>query len=438
MPAPFATCDDAQPMRRGLLGVELAPVPAAGAHGAASGRGALILRVLPGTPAAAADLKPGDIITRIDDNGIASINDFHRRMRLHAQGDEVLLDFRRDGHSFSKKLTLAERPREVGRGYEVFSDSIRVEDLRLRTFITRPLEPGRHPAILLIPPPLPKSLEFPPSAADHPLKRAIDDLTRAGIVTMRVDRVGVGDSDGDDPSLTRPRTDVAAFRTAIRALAARPEVDPGGIFLFANGAGSALAPLAAEGEAVRGIAVYGATIARPLPVSISEQFRRRWQLQRVAPPEIERRSSLLQKYLHAVDREGALPADVLRQQPELRAALAGVVQPDEVAWGLPPAYFRELIAIDFDRAWSGLNVPVLAMWGEADWQAARADAEFIVNAVNRSHAGRAAFRALSGVDHALCRAKSPDDSYMSNHSAGEYHPVVVEELVYWIRSQTAR
>jgi serine protease Do len=97
---------------RGYLGVvlqELTPDLAA-QLGAPGARGALIVEVAPGTPAAAAGLRPGDIVRRFAGRDIRSGEDFRRRISEAEVGREVELEGLREGRPF----TLAIAPAEIG------------------------------------------------------------------------------------------------------------------------------------------------------------------------------------------------------------------------------------------------------------------------------------------------------------------------------------
>jgi serine protease Do len=93
---------------RGYLGVSVAPVPpeARQATGLDRPRGALVAEVAPRSPAAAAGLKPGDIITAFQGTEIQSPHDLTRRVGGTPPGVTVAMEVvRRDGrHEVKTKL----------------------------------------------------------------------------------------------------------------------------------------------------------------------------------------------------------------------------------------------------------------------------------------------------------------------------------------------
>jgi 2-alkenal reductase len=66
--------------------------------------------VEPGTPAAKAGLKDGDIITAIDNQKLGSDASLRAVLMLHKPGDTVKLDVLRDGKQMTFDVTLAARP----------------------------------------------------------------------------------------------------------------------------------------------------------------------------------------------------------------------------------------------------------------------------------------------------------------------------------------
>jgi serine protease Do len=95
---------------RGYLGVNIQPVSSAMAEslGLKSASGAMIDEVIPGTPAAEAGLKSGDVITKLNGKGIEETADLGRWIGSFKPGDEVELTLMRDGTEKTLEATLAE------------------------------------------------------------------------------------------------------------------------------------------------------------------------------------------------------------------------------------------------------------------------------------------------------------------------------------------
>jgi S1-C subfamily serine protease len=76
---------------------------------AANNAGAGVTGVQPGSPAANAGLKTGDVITKVDDTTVHSAADLIQAIRSHEPGDDVTVTYTRDGNSAQAKVTLGNR-----------------------------------------------------------------------------------------------------------------------------------------------------------------------------------------------------------------------------------------------------------------------------------------------------------------------------------------
>jgi S1-C subfamily serine protease len=73
-------------------------------------RGVVVLSVVRGGPAAQAGLRPGDVIVRLDDADVDTVEDLFGELRQRRPGSQVRLTFVRDGRERQATVTLADRP----------------------------------------------------------------------------------------------------------------------------------------------------------------------------------------------------------------------------------------------------------------------------------------------------------------------------------------
>lgn len=102
-------------VRRGSLGLDSEDISASVARQLGldpSLRGALVARVYRGSPSEAAGLRPGDVITRANDQRIDNAQDLRNIEGLLPVGEPVRLTFLRDGKAFDTQATLKARPKE--------------------------------------------------------------------------------------------------------------------------------------------------------------------------------------------------------------------------------------------------------------------------------------------------------------------------------------
>ena len=72
--------------------------------------GVLVREVGEGTPAASAGLQPGDVLTKLDDKPLDTVEDFFGELRQHHPGDKVNITIVRNGREQQLTATLADNP----------------------------------------------------------------------------------------------------------------------------------------------------------------------------------------------------------------------------------------------------------------------------------------------------------------------------------------
>ena len=100
---------------RGYLGVNIQPVTSAIADSLSmkSAEGAIVDQVMPGTPAADAGLKSGDVITKLDGKDVQDAGDLSLRVASLKPGAKVELTYMRDGAEKTADVTLASQKSET-------------------------------------------------------------------------------------------------------------------------------------------------------------------------------------------------------------------------------------------------------------------------------------------------------------------------------------
>jgi dienelactone hydrolase len=132
------------------------------------------------------------------------------------------------------------------------------DGIRLRTILSRPAKPaGRAPAVLFLQGGGCSSIDIPFAPPDVWPMTLISEPAARGFVTMRVEKPGVGESEGPRCAEGGFREELAGYRAALHELAANPAVDPKRIFLFGDSLGGFMAPLLARETRVAGISTFG-------------------------------------------------------------------------------------------------------------------------------------------------------------------------------------
>jgi dienelactone hydrolase len=235
--------------RRGYFGVGLEK----------SDQGVRVFAVSPGSTAAAAGVAIGDVIESIDGRPPGPPEAAAAAIGRHKAGESVILRVRREGNSRTIEATLKPFPLEQMTNATVQYGSVAsLPNVRLRTILSIPSgQPGvRYPAALLIQGGGCSSIETPVSVkVGQP--GLIQTVGSNGFVTMRVEKSGIGDSEGPSCDSIGFTEEIVGYRAALKALRSHPSVDPNRIYLLGLSLGGVFAPLLGAETSVAGIIVYG-------------------------------------------------------------------------------------------------------------------------------------------------------------------------------------
>ena len=386
-----------EPLPRKSRGIGIRP-------GAETEGGIVMDAVAPGRAAERAGIRAGDLLLSIGGMPTRNADELLAAVRGFRAEQTVPVELRRGGESIVVPLTFDDA-RESVEGSEVRYESVVHRDgYRLRTIVTEPkasplARAGRMPALLYVQGIACDSIDRPsmPDAVDT---RIVHAMAKAGFVTMRVDKPGLGDSEGPDCSEIDLSTELEGYRAALAALAARPSVDPERVYLFGHSMGGVMAPYLSASTPVRGTIVYG-TLVRTWFEYQLENVRRQAELSGASPAEVtaavqaEARSSAT----ILVDKKTL--GDVWERWPELRQPPQGTTYGANHMSTRHMRFFHELQDLNLAEAWEKSTGAVLALWGEFDWVAGREDHERIAAIVNRRTPGAGSMLVMPKADHAF-------------------------------------
>lgn len=326
------------------------------------------------------------------------------------------------------------KPLEALAGVETEYGSVRMsEGVRLRTIVTRPAGAKRPlPAIFHTQAVSCGSLELP---TDRPT--TLGELARrSGMVLIRVERAGTGDSEGRACSALDYDTEVRHYREAFDALARHPWVDGKRMFIYGDSLGSTTAPLVAEGKPVAGIVVQGGGALTYLERMINFD---RLYLERSGkyPPgqihdEMIKRIAFHQLYLLGQKT----PEQVAADRPDLAGVWQGIRGAAEAPphYGRPYAWHWQAARKNFLAAWSRIEAPVLVFYAEFDQFEPLQSHQIIVDTVNRLRPGSAQFLVLDNIDHSLRRY--PDELAAYREDGGEPgREAMLAPMIAWLKER---
>ena len=312
-----------------------------------------------------------------------------------------------------------------------YGEVLMSEGIRLRTIITRPEGAAAPlPAIFLAQAVSCGSLDVPAGRPSGLMALA----RRSGLAFVRIERSGTGDSEGPACSALDSDTEVRHYREALDQVRRHPWIDGDRLILYGSSLGSTTAPLIASGFPIAGIFVQGGGAETYLERMIDFD---RLHLERSGqfPPdrihdEMIRRIAFHYDYLV----RGRTPSQIEAERPELRGVWAAIrgAEP-ESHYGRPFAWHQQAARRNFLKAWTGIEAPVLVLYGEYDQFERPNGHRLIAETVNRLRPGTATFVEIDGVDHSLIFYPSADAAY--REEGGERRPeLFLDPVLAWLRS----
>ncbi len=419
----LATCSAAagdSPIRRGIVGI-IAGRPAA--------EGVQVTQLVIGSPAYKSELRPGDLITHVNEKPIERVNHFARLLYRPRSGSEWKFKVRRKDHEFDLSLVAAPVPQEQSTAdIHVEYTWLRADDgVNLRGLITQPVEGvGPWPTILI----LPGLGGIPCDDRGFPVYRGLASaFTRAGYVVVRWDQRGAGDSYGDNYEDVDFGTEVRDAAALLRTVFDLKIVDRRRVYVFGFALGGVVGPhVLARQTGVAGLITW-ATLSRPLVEYMIDVTRNQGRLAATPAPEVNRQVRLtIRLYEHLL--AGDDPLELVRRHPELGdfVGFGGYVQ------GKTAEFWRQLDATPYGRLYGNSTVPVVALFGEHDFVATPFDQANIVELAWAGGRNDVSTLLVRGTDHDMNTVLSPAESFKKlKMREYTFNPAAVEKALDWIQ-----
>lgn len=363
-------------------------------------RGMAVEAVAPRSPAAVAGIEVGDLVVRINATDIRSAESLAERVRTVHAGEPTTFTVLRGDESLDVQVVPDEVLREGDLESKVEYSAFRGSSGRLRSVWAVPKSSSveARPAVLII-------RGVGASAADapgnNPYRELAQRLVRAGVIVVRYDPEGVGDSEGPSNATVDFNAEVADARAALAHVRDDYRVDNKRVFLLGHGTGGGVAAvLAASDKSVAGLVVIG-MIARPLMEYLLDSRRQQMALAAVPPADVD---DILHEHVSIFS---AVLGDGRRPAPDEY----GIVSADGTVLGKTPAYWQQYDQVNFGRLFSRMTIPVMNAIGEFDFVSTLADHQAIAEALRaRGDRGQLLYQ-FDKADHDLRSYDSRDAAF---------------------------
>jgi pimeloyl-ACP methyl ester carboxylesterase len=392
--------------------------------------GAEVRQVVDAGVAAQTGLRQNDRILRVNGTLLDSPTALQRVLISLRAGDTARFEIVRDGQLLNFTSTLQGLPREQLQGVETIYDAALTDlGFRVRTIVTRPRNAsGKLPAVFLVGWLSCDSVEYPSGSGDDGFGQLLHDLAiQSGHVLVRMDKPGIGDSEGPSCAETDFQTELAAYRAAFRTLKRYNYIDLERVFILGLSNGGGFAPLVSQEEKVRGYVVAGGW-SKTWFEHMLELERRRLKLMGKKPGEISDSIKGYVEFYTDYLRRKMTPREISKAKPHLSALWYGG---PEHQYGRPASFFHQLEDLNLSASWEKVETPVLVMHGEYDWIMSRDDHELIAEIVNSKQAGRAKFVQLPKTDHLFMSFDNMSKAFQGE--GGRYNKSVTEHVLTFLR-----
>jgi len=413
-----------------VLPVEGTGLPRRAMLGAAIGDGApgaRIEQVFAGSSAEAAGLKPGDVVVGIDGAPVDGPDDLLAMLAGRRAGEGVTLTVVGTGGKRVLAVTLLGAPQESAPDIDTIYGDVAVEGARRRTILTRPKGAARLPGVLFVGGIGCYPVDAPLNGEDS-YRRLAGEITRAGFATMRVEKSGVGDSEGQPCMETDLDAEVAGYAAGLEALKARDDVDPERIFIVGHSIGGIVGPLVAKGAGVRGVVAI-ATVGSTWFEYELENSRRQLRLAGDGAEAIAAELLLKERCMHRLLIAREARAVILADEE----ACGG-----QLAYPASDAYLQQIAGLNFPALWTGLDAEALLVYGAADFVTSREEHLLLFDAVNAARPNRAEFVEIPDMDHNLTRVADQATSFGNNGSGtvAPFHEGLAEIVTRWLGARS--
>lgn len=419
--------------RRGTLGVRFAPVPEAvkAQPGLAPGQGVYIEDVQPGGSLQTAGVSAGDVIVKIETAEVQSANQLAALMQKYYGGDKFQMTVLREGKPLVKKIVLQARPFEMSPDFDIVYDSVAVGGAKRRVIVTKPKTAGKSPAILLVGGIGCYSVDN--LSPTHSYRQILYPLALKGFVTMRVEKSGMGDSEGEP--CQSPQVDfqieLKGYAAGLTKLKGYEYVDAEQIFIFGHSIGGLSAPLIAADNPVKGIIVAETLGSNWFEYTLAN-LRRQTLLKGTAYDETEKALQTYEVCAHRFYIEKQTPEQVEKTAPQCAGYLNSPAS---------YTYMQQLADINLAATWKKNKSPVLVVYGTSDYLTDDRESEYLTNMINSFQPGGAEFVKINNMDHWFGRAASQRASQersLAKQPPGEFHTGFLDEMQRWLSGMSKK
>lgn len=388
--------------------------------------GATITSINANSPLQKAGFLPKDVILAID-GVLISDDEAWSEVFYGLRGNRATkVKAVRNGKVVEAMVQFNPLEKETHKGLDTFYEEITSSyGITQRIIITKPKKQGKQPAVVLIGGLSCSSIETYPGRKGNWVQTIKDLVEKSDMVVMRIEKPGVGDSEGDCGQ-SDFLTDLEGYRTAIRTLKSKPYVDASQIVVYGSSMGSALAPLLANEFELAGVISDG-TFFKTWFEHMLEIERRILQFKGNTESQIVEK---MNKYYFPLYYGMLIEKKTYQEVVDAYPALSDYNYHSAAhMYGRPVQYYQQLQDFDLAGQWEKLKVPVRILRGGNDWIMSAFDNKMIIEVLERNGHQDHILHEYPGLDHWNTIHESPKNSFEGK--SGKWDEGTVNIIIDW-------
>lgn len=388
--------------------------------------GVKIKEISAASPLSKAGFRVGDIIIKINERVIHNPEDWSAILYEIRAQEKTTIVAKRGITILREQVLLNPLPLEKHEQVETFYESILNDhDITQRVIITKPKGKGPFPAIFLIQGLSCSTIEKYSGRSNNWVQLINDLAEKSNMVLVRVDKPGVGDSEGDCGK-TDFKTEINGYEAAMQLLKSKSYIDTNKIVVYGNSMGSALAPYIANTFNASGIISDG-TFFKSWYEHMLEIERRILEIEGKSQAEIaELMNQIYIPIYYQMLIQKKSYKTILEENPLFkkyhRHSLLHM-------YGRSMQYYHQVQDFNFAAEWEKVNVPVRIRWGTNDWIMTENDNDMIISALDKvGHQDHELYK-YENLDH--WSTIHPDYSSSYNFKPGAWEDKISQQIIDW-------
>lgn len=444
--SPFSTLKSQELKRRAMLGIRMANVndSIAKANNLKETSGVLIHTTVPNATFDKAGIKPGAILLEINEQKVNEMVDIGPLIPNLRDGDPISFTYIQNGKKEKVKTKAIGRPKELVNNSDIIFGQVKVGENRLRSILVKPKGELKSPVVYFIQGYTCASTEFS-LVPDITTLKLIQDWVNAGYAVYRIEKAGIGDSEGEKHCMEMDfNEEYEIFKAGYSDLAKNPNINSEEIFLFGHSMGGVVAPLLAKEFQPKGVITYG-TLIHTWFEYMQELTRVQGEMFKTPYKEVEadiRRVTpfWFDYYIKGQTKEEILANEdhfnMLKEEGTLENFKNGIFMDRHYT------FWQKLQQVSLVNTWLEVKSNVLALYGEFDIQALNANhIKSIANIVNTNNPGKGSWQIIGKADHGFVNFNSMEENVQTLNSGGyfqalqkKYNPNIAKATIEWMNA----